>query len=85
MSTHGLPQEVMPSHNGWVRNVLLIMAFLIGMGSFCCLSPFFTGVAYRDDMVAGYRVIAGDSLQDAVIHGPNNPTKGGWPLDHRIL
>jgi hypothetical protein len=76
---------------GRVRGVLLIIAFLIGIGS-CCLFPFFIGVAYEEDMVAGYRVIAGDSIQDAVIEGPGplgqivepKVTSYGWNDDFII-
>jgi hypothetical protein len=41
------------------------------MGSCCYLFPFFIGVAYEEDMVAGYRVIAVDSIQEAAIQGPD--------------
>jgi len=73
MSTHNFLRHAVPDQGrtGRVRGVLLIIILLMGMGSCCWLFPFFVGVAYEEDLVAGYRVIAGDSIQDAVIEGPD--------------
>jgi hypothetical protein len=85
MSAHGFRRQA-------VRGVLLVIILLIGIGSCCYLLPFFVGVAYEDDLVAGYRVIAGDSIQDAVIEGPDprgqiigpKVTSYGWNNDFII-
>jgi hypothetical protein len=93
MSAYGLLQQLMPSQRGIdvIRRVLLIIAFFVGMGSCCCLLPFFVGSAYEEDLVAGYQVIAGDSIQDATIQGPNGGqliapkvTSYGWNDDFII-
>lgn len=91
MSTHNFLREAVPDQGrtGRVRGVLLIITLLMGMGSCCYLFPFFVGVAYEEDLVAGYRVMAGDSIQDAVIEGPGpagqiigpKVTSYGWNND----
>ena len=67
MSTDGFLRQAMPSQSrtGRARGVLLIIACLIGIGSCCCLFPFFIGLAYEEDMVAGYAVWAVDALEEA--------------------
>ncbi len=77
---------------GRARAVLLIIAFVVGIGSCCLLFPFSVGVAYEEDLVGGYRVIAGDSIQDAVVEGPSplgriiepKVTSYGWNDDFII-
>jgi hypothetical protein len=65
----------MPSQNriGRARGVLLVIACLIGIGSCCCLFPFFIGLAYEEDMVAGYAVWAVDALEDAALVQKTSP------------
>jgi len=94
MSTYDFLPQVMLKHGrtGRVRGVLVVIGFLMGMGSCCYLFPFFVGVAYEQDMVAGYQVVAGDSIQDAAIYGPDprgeivapKVTSYGWNDDFII-
>ena len=61
------------SRIGRVRDVLLIIVFLMGIGTCCCLSPIFVGSAYREDMVAGYAVWAIDALDEAAVVRKTSP------------
>jgi hypothetical protein len=91
MCTHNFLRQAVrdQGRTGRVRGALLIITLLVGIGSCCYLFPFFVGVAYEEDLVAGYRVIAGDSIQDAVIEGPGSRgqiigpkvTSYGWNKD----
>ncbi len=73
------PVSAIGSNDAWdcrpgrVRSVLLLVVFLIGMGSCCCLWPWDIGLAYEDDLVADYAVWAVDSRDSAAIVRKTSP------------